>query len=33
MEQNNQIIQLRLEDIVPNRYQPRINFNEDALKD
>ena len=33
MEQNNQIIQLRLEDIVPNRYQPRINFKEEELND
>ena len=33
MNSNNQVIQIPIEDLVPNRFQPRINFDEKALND
>lgn len=33
MEPTNQIVQVKIEDIVPNRYQPRIKFNEQDIKE
>ena len=33
MKMENNIIYLNIEDIIPNRFQPRLNFDEDALKE
>lgn len=33
MNTNNQIVQVKIEDIVPNRYQPRLKFNDQDLSD
>ena len=33
MNTNNQIIKVKIEDIVPNRFQPRINFDKEALNE
>ena len=33
MDENKQIMQIPVEDIIPNRFQPRLNFDEKALNE
>ena len=33
MKDNGQVIQIPIEDIIPNRFQPRISFDQKALED
>ena len=33
MNQNNEVLQIPIEDLIPNRFQPRISFDEKALND
>ena len=33
MDHNRKVVELPLDDILPNRFQPRIKFNEDSIID
>ena len=33
METRKQVIELNIDDVLPNRFQPRIKFNEDAINE
>ena len=33
MDNNRKVVELPLEDVLPNRFQPRIKFREDAINE